>query len=66
MLSGVDDIPAYTQEYIYPGPQMFMKTTLANLDPTKFRVFKDGEAVSVLKEFVDHFFMKKFAGPWPS
>ena len=64
-LEGVEGVHPCALEWIYPGPDMELLKDLPPLPEDKIRVFKDGEAVSVLKEMVDHFFMHKFAGPFP-
>ena len=38
---------------------------MPHLPESEIWVFKEGQTVSVLKEMVDHFFMHKFAGPFP-
>ena len=64
-LEGVEGVHPCALEWVYPGPDMHMLHELPPLEEGKIRIFQDGEAVSVLKEMVDHFFMQKFAGPFP-
>ena len=63
---GVTDIHPEALTFAYPGPKIPLIKELPNLDPEDvraFKVFKEGEAVSVLKEMVDHWLMGKFTGP---
>ena len=56
-LRGVDGIHPEVEDFLYPGPDFPLIRELPNLDTSDtkaFKVFKDAEAVSVLKELVDH------------
>ena len=63
----VPNIDPRALSYVLPGPDWESYTTdMVPLDEHKFKIFEDGEAVSVLKEFLDHFYMGRFAGPFPA
>lgn len=51
--------------WIYPGPSLDFVTDFPSINPDRQRCFSGGDAVSVLKEFLDHVFMGKFLGPFP-
>ena len=51
-------------EWIYPGPGLKLLKQPPPLLGNQVRIFEDGQAVSVLKELVDHWLMRKFAGPF--
>lgn len=66
--AGVTGVHPQALTFAFPGPSIPLIKELPNLDPedvSAFKVFKEGEAVSVLKEMVDHWLMGKFTGPWP-
>lgn len=66
--NGVPDIHPQALDWVFPGPDLELKKELPNLDPENvrdFQVFEGDKAVSVLKELVDHFLMRKFLGPFP-
>lgn len=51
--------------WIYPGPSLDFVTDFPSINPDDQRCFMGGDAVSVLKEFLDHVYMGKFLGPFP-
>ena len=51
--------------WIYPGPSLDFITEVPSIDPKDQRCFENEKAVSVLKEFLDHYLMGKFLGPFP-
>ena len=65
-LKGVPGVDPEVLHYVFPGPDMEFKRELAPMDTSKFRIFEMGEAVIVLKALVDHWILKRFAGPFPS
>ena len=64
-LENVPGINPEVLQYVYPGPDLEFITQLEIMDVSKFRVFELGEAVAVLKVLVDHWILKRFAGPYP-
>ena len=56
-LAGVPGVHKEATNWVYPGPDFPLKRELPNLDTSDssaFKVFEDQEAVTVLKEFIDH------------
>ena len=52
--------------WIYPGPSLDFVTHVPSINPDSQVCFSGRRAASVLKEFLDHYFMGKFLGPFPA
>ena len=66
-LKDVPGVAPQVEDFLYPGPDFPLIRELPTLDtsdPKAFRTFEGPEAVSVLKEFVDHWLLGKFLGPF--
>ena len=67
-MENVPGVHPQVKEFLYPGPDFPLIRELPNLDvtdPAAFKIFEGPEAVSVLKEFIDHWILGKFLGPYP-
>ena len=63
------DVPLDNKEqvldWIFPGPKFDLLCEFPGIDPKNQKVFEGSEAVDVLKEFLDNYYLGKFLGPFP-
>ena len=52
--------------WIYPGPSLDFIADVPSIKPEDQECFSGYKAIAVLKEFLDHYFMGKFLGPFPA
>ena len=66
-LQDVPGVAPQVEDLLYPGPDFPLIRELPVLDTSDtkaFKIFEGPEAVSVLKELIDHYLLGKFLGPF--
>ena len=65
----LNDVPGIDSRYILdliePGPKLKTTIDFPGIDRNDQEIYEGAKAVAILKEFLDHYYMKKFLGPFP-
>ena len=65
----INDVPGIDSKYIldliHPGPKLNTTIEFPGIDRKDQEIYEGAKAVAILKEFLDHYYMKKFLGPFP-
>ena len=51
--------------WVYPGPEFKQIVVTPGINFEDQKIFEKWDAIPVLKEYLDHYFLGKFLGPWP-
>ena len=66
----LDGVPGIQKDYIldlvYPGPGLDTIIDFPGIKCKDQDIFEGAQALAILKEFLEHFYMGKFLGPFPS